>query len=205
MKEFWDTRYADKDYAYGTTPNAFFKEVLDTYYFEGKILLPAEGEGRNAIYAAKQGLEVYAFDISSEGKKKALKLAEKENVEINYEVGDFFDLQLSTKKFDVAALIYAHFPKAISTNYAKKISELIKPNGFLIIEGFSKKHIQFQKKYPNVGGPKNIDLLLSEASVKKDFPNFTPILLEEKEIELKEGVFHNGRGKVIRFIGRKMG
>lgn len=203
IKELWNNRYADEDYAYGTEPNQFFQEILDKYSFEGKILLPAEGEGRNAIYAAKKGLEVFAFDISIEGKNKALKLAKKESVEINYEVGEFFDLQLIKKKFDVVALIFAHFPPNILTKYHNKIAELIKPNGFLILEGFSKNHIVLQKENPKIGGPKNIDMLFSVDSIKKEFPNFGTILLEEKEVELKEGKFHSGRSKVIRFIGRK--
>lgn len=203
MKELWDSRYANTDYAYGIAPNQFFKEILDQNSFEGRILLPAEGEGRNAIYAAKKGLEVFAFDISSEGKKKALKLAKEERVEINYEVGDFFNLQLINEKFDVAALIFAHFPSNISPKYHNKVAELIKPNGMLILEGFSKNHIELQKENPKVGGPKNIDMLFSVESIKNEFSNFETILLEEKEIELKEGKLHRGQSKVIRFIGRK--
>ena len=109
MESMWDNRYANENYAYGTNPNNFFKEILDSLRITGNILLPAEGEGRNAVYAAKKGLKAYAFDISEEGRKKALKLAKKENVEINYEVGDFNDLSLINEKFDAAGLIYAHF------------------------------------------------------------------------------------------------
>ena len=203
MKEMWNSRYADVDYAYGTAPNQFFQKTLDKYNIEGKILLPAEGEGRNAIYAAKKGLEVFAFDISIEGKNKALKLAKKENVSINYEIGDFFDLQLTNEKFDVAALIFAHFPTNIITQYHQKIAELIKPNGFLILEGFSKNHLELQKENPNAGGPKNIDMLFSIDTIKKEFPQFEIILLEEKEVELNEGKFHQAKSKVIRFVGIK--
>jgi len=74
MKEFWDERYQSGTYAYGTEPNAFFKETLDHHQLEGSILMPAEGEGRNAVQAAIKGLEVFAFNISKEGKKKSLKL-----------------------------------------------------------------------------------------------------------------------------------
>lgn len=204
MKELWDKRYANKDYVYGTQPNEFFKEILDRYNFAGKILLAAEGEGRNAIYAAKKGLEVFAFDISSEGKKKALKLAKKEGVEINYEVGEFFNLQLINEKVDVAALIFAHFPPNILTKYHNKIADLIKPDGVLILEGFSKTHRELQLENTKVGGPKNIDMLFSVDSIKNDFPDFEIIELEEKEVEMKEGKFHNGKSKVIRFVGRKI-
>ena len=114
MKEIWDNRYRDIEYAYGEKPNVFFKETLDNLNLKDSIILPAEGEGRNAVYAAKRGLDVTAFDISIEGKNKALDLAKKENVEINYEVGEFFELNLVKDSYDCAALIYAHFPPTIN-------------------------------------------------------------------------------------------
>lgn len=79
MAEFWDTRFAEPVYAYGTEPNRFFKEQL-LKLSPGKILFPAEGEGRNAVYAAKQGFDVYAFDYSKEGQRKARLLAAESNV-----------------------------------------------------------------------------------------------------------------------------
>ncbi|MEZ4956675.1 MAG: class I SAM-dependent methyltransferase [Saprospiraceae bacterium] len=203
MKEFWDERFKDEKYAYGTAPNNFFKEVLDSYPLKGNILLPAEGEGRNAIYAAEKGLNVHAFDISIEGKNKAEKLAQKRNVKINYEIGDFPNLELSKLSFDVAALIYAHFPPNILSAYHKKIGELIKPNGIVILEGFSKNNLPLREANPKIGGPPNIDMLFSIEEIKKDFSNFKIIKLEEQEVELNEGMFHIGTGKVVRFIGIK--
>ena len=203
MENFWDTRFKQDEYVYGTLPNAFFKETIEKYKPKGKLLLPAEGEGRNAVYAAKQGLEVYAFDTSIEGKNKALKLAKQNNVSINYEVGDFFNLKLLNEKFDVAALIFAHFATDIVSDYHKKISDLLKPNGLLILEGFSKNHIEFQKVNPNAGGPKNIDMLFSKETIARDFSNFEILKLEEVEVELAEGKFHSGDARLIEFIGRK--
>ena len=203
IKEMWDNRYSIEDYAYGIAPNVFFKDTIEKYKLTGKILLPAEGEGRNAIYAAKKGLDVFAFDISIEGKKKAEKLAEQENVSINYEVGEFFDLDLIHERFDVAALIYAHFPPPILSKYYQKVAELLEPNGVIILEGFSTNHLPLRVANPKVGGPGMIEMLFSEETIKSNFPNFETILLEEMEIELKEGLYHNGIGKVIRFVGRK--
>ena len=113
MINMWDSRYAEDEYAYGTEPNEFFKETINKFDIDGKILLPAEGEGRNAVYAAKKGLDVTAFDISIEGTKKALQLAEHENVAIRYEVGNLPELKLMNESFDAAAFIYAHFPPPI--------------------------------------------------------------------------------------------
>lgn len=203
MKEMWDNRYSSKDYAYGTAPNEFFKDSIEQHKLSGKILLPAEGEGRNAVYAAKQGLEVTAFDISIEGKKKALELAEKEGVEIRYEVGEFFNLNIVDEEYDAAALIFAHFPPPLIEKYHKKIAELIKLGGIIILEGFSTNHLQYQAEDPKVGGPKSIDFLFSKESIQKDFSDFELIHLEEVEVELSEGDFHKGKGSVIRFIGKK--
>jgi hypothetical protein len=63
MKEMWNKRYAAKEFAYGTKPNAFFKMSLEKYHSKGSLLLGAEGEGRNAVYAATKGLAVFAFDL----------------------------------------------------------------------------------------------------------------------------------------------
>ena len=198
----WDNRYSSDDYVYGISPNAFLKDTIEKYKLKGKMLLPAEGEGRNAVYAAKSGLKVTAFDISIEGKKKALKLATKENVNIEYEVGDFLDLDVINNKYESVALIFAHFPPPILSKYHKMIGDLIMPNGMIILEGFSKNHLKNRKENHNIG-PNKSEMLFSKESIQNDFPDFEIIQLEEKQVELNEGTFHNGIGSVIRFIGRK--
>ena len=203
MKEFWNERYNAEEYAYGTTPNVFFKQVLDEHNLSGKILLPAEGEGRNAVYAAKKGLEVLAFDISDAGKKKAMYLAQQQGVHITYEVGGLHELEMHHEQFDVAALIYAHFPPNLLAEYHKKIGDLIKPNGMVILEGFSKNNLPLREANPQVGGPANVEMLFSVDQIAQDFTDFEPLQLEEVEVELNEGKYHNGTGKVIRFVGRK--
>lgn len=203
MKEFWNSRYKENAYAYGKEPNVFFKKCIDELPAKGKILMPAEGEGRNAVYAAKKGLEVYAFDISEEGKNKAEKLAIANNVHIHYEVGNFNDLSLVNERFDMVGLIYAHFSPDIVSVYFKKIIDLMNPDGYLILEGFSKGHMEMQKKYPNVGGPRSLELLFSKEQIQNEFNSLELISAEETEIELNEGLYHVGVGQVVRFIGRK--
>jgi 2-polyprenyl-3-methyl-5-hydroxy-6-metoxy-1,4-benzoquinol methylase len=203
MSEMWDIRYSKNEYAYGIEPNEFLKETIEKHQFSGSILFAAEGEGRNAIFAAKKGLEVTAFDISIEGKNKADKLAEAQNVSIDYQVGDFFSLDCSKRQYDSAVLVFAHFPPPILSKYHQKISELIKSSGLIILEGFSKNHLSYQKDNPKVGGPSKIEMLFSKESILQDFPNFEIVQLEECEVELNEGLYHQGTGSVIRFIGRK--
>ena len=198
----WNDRYSTDEFAYGEQPNNYLKEQLmqlDT----GTILFPAEGEGRNAVFAAKLGWEVSAFDIRIDGKNKALQLAENNNVSINYQVGELQELDYKAEQFDAIALIYAHFPSAIKSAYHKTLSNYLRKGGLLIFEAFSKQHLDYLAKDEKVGGPKEIDMLFSIEEIRTDFENYEILVLEEKEIELNEGLFHNGRGSVIRFVGRR--
>ena len=199
----WNERYGAEEFAYGIAPNVFFKYALDKYELEGRILLPAEGEGRNALYAAQSSLDVSAFDISIEGQKKALQLAQKHQVEIDYQVGDFLQMNYAKGSFDAAALIYAHFPPNILSVYHQKISELLQSGGLLILEGFSKNNLPLREANPKVGGPDKLEMLFSEESIRADFPNFEILELEEAQVELNEGLYHQGTAKVIRFVGKK--
>jgi 2-polyprenyl-3-methyl-5-hydroxy-6-metoxy-1,4-benzoquinol methylase len=198
----WNERYSNEAYAYGQNPNDFLKQEL-LKISPAKILFPAEGEGRNAIYAASLGWDVSAFDIAEEGRKKAMKLAGDRGVTINYQVGELSTLNYTAAQFDAIALIYAHFPAAIKSDLHKALSKLLKPGGIIIFEAFSKSHIEYNAKNEKVGGPKELDMLFSLEEIQHDFPDYEVELLEEKEIELQEGVYHNGKGSVIRFVGRK--
>lgn len=198
----WNERYSNDDFAYGEEPNNFLKEQLEKLN-AGTILFPAEGEGRNAVFAATLGWSVSAFDISEEGRNKALRLAQKHNVTIDYQVGELKSLNFTYEQFDAIALIYAHFPAEIKSLYHKTLDKYLKKGGFIIFEAFSKSHINYIEKNEKVGGPKDIDMLFSIDEIKSDFDNYEIIELEEKVIELKEGLFHNGEGSVIRFVGRK--
>ncbi|QXP53795.1 bifunctional 2-polyprenyl-6-hydroxyphenol methylase/3-demethylubiquinol 3-O-methyltransferase UbiG [Cellulophaga sp. HaHa_2_1] len=201
-KEFWNERYQDTAFAYGKEPNTFFKEQMQKLK-TGSILMPAEGEGRNAVFAAKLGWNVTATDLSIEGKNKAERLAEELNVSLKYIVGDLEELEFQNESYDTIALIYAHFsPWKISAIH-QKLKMLLKPGGIIIFEAFSKKHLDFQKINPKVGGPRDLDMLFSLEQVQKDFLGFEVQILEECEVLLSEGGFHNGRGSVIRFVGKK--
>ncbi len=200
--ERWNERYRRSDYAYGETPNDYLREQLDQLT-PGRILFPAEGEGRNAVYAAKSGWTVSAFDISDEGRKKALQLAAKNNVTIDYRVGTLDTMGYALHQFDVIALIYAHFPAAIKTALNQALATHLRPGGVIIFEAFSKNHLAYIARNEKVGGPRDVESLYSIDEIKSAFPNFEALELIEKEIELSEGSFHQGTGSVIRFLGRK--
>lgn len=198
----WDKRFSEEGFAYGEEPNNYFKEQLEKLK-AGTILLPAEGEGRNAVYAAKLGWKVHAFDISNEGKKKALRLAEINHQVIDYQLGELQTLPYSSEQFDAIALIYAHFPANIKSAYHRKLDQYLRKGGIIIFEAFSKNHIEYLLRNEMVGGPKEIEMLFSLEEIKAYFPNYEFEELMETEIELKEGRLHNGQGSVIRFLARK--
>jgi len=198
----WNERYSKDEFAFGKQPNNYFKEQLEKLNV-GTILFPAEGEGRNAVFAANLGWTVSAFDISMEGKKKADRLAEINNVTIDYQVGDLQEISFDTEQFDVIALIYAHFPANIKSLYHKTLDKYLRNGGVVIFEAFSKRHIDYVSKNGRVGGPRDLESLFSMEEIKSDFANYEIIELEEKEIELSEGLYHNGTGSVIRFVGQK--
>lgn len=198
----WNERYSQEEFAYGEEPNNYLKEQVDKLD-PGTILFPAEGEGRNAVYAATKGWKVFAFDISDAGKKKALQLAAAKNVSIDYKVGEIACLGYKPGQFDAIALIYAHFPAAIKSAIHRELDQLLHPGGILIFEAFSKNHVRYNSKDEKVGGPKEVDMLFSIEEIRADFPHYDIIELAEKEIELNEGLFHIGTGSVIRFTGRK--
>lgn len=202
MKEFWDKRYADKEMAYGSEPNEFFKNQLPKLDV-GKILLPAEGEGRNAVFSAKLDWNVAAFDISIEGKKKAIALANKSNVSIDYQVGGFDKVIYNKGFFDCICLIYAHFPAHLKSEYHSILDSYLSVGGIVILEGFSKNHLANSRGDSKAGGPKNIDMLFSIDGIKQDFSNYEIIELSEVEINLNEGLYHKGKSTVIRFVGKK--
>lgn len=204
MNEFWNQRYDRADYVYGEEPNEFLRLSLEKMA-PGSVLLPAEGEGRNAAYAARKGWRVHAFDISDRARTKALQLAEKAGVTIDYQVAEF-EAALSgyaEASFDAIALIYLHLPPQLAQVYFSRLLPLLKPGGVLIFEGFSKAHRSYQLANPEVGGPGSIEAMYTPEEVQAFFHPLTAVRLVEQEIELTEGWGHHGKAKVVRFVGKR--
>jgi len=199
VKEFWNERYSNHEYAYGKKPNRFFKREIDRLN-PGSLFLPGEGEGRNAVYAAIKGWNVHALDISHEGKKKALALADKKKVSIHYSLDSIETAPVQASSFDAAAFIFFHTPSELFRIAISKTAKALKPEGKLIFELYSKKQLG-----RNSGGPKSIDLLF-------DLDHFTSTLkklgfklfdIREEEILLNEGKFHKGKAMVIHGVAQK--
>jgi 2-polyprenyl-3-methyl-5-hydroxy-6-metoxy-1,4-benzoquinol methylase len=197
MKEHWDERYSASEYIYGTEPNAWFAEKL-ALLGPGKILFPAEGEGRNAVYAASLGWDVQAFDQSEEGMKKALSLASEKSVTIHYNLGDLTNYQAEPLQFDAIALIFVHMPVEIRQFVHHRLLSFLKPGGHLILEAFTKQQIKNTS-----GGPRTEALLYDPAYIAEDFRTLDFIEFSETITVLNEGPLHQGEAFVIRLFATK--
>lgn len=197
MLDFWNKRYEEHPYVYGVEPNQFFKKSLELLS-KGRIFLPAEGQGRNAVYAARQGWEVIACDFSDVGRQQAEELAARYEVEIDYRVAEFGELILAPNYFDCIALIYAHFPAENRRRYHRRLFNSLKPGGTLILEAFSKEQLG-----KSSGGPQSLDMLYSEEELGEDFQGLSQLQIHTEEILLEEGAFHQGAASVVRLIGVK--
>jgi 2-polyprenyl-3-methyl-5-hydroxy-6-metoxy-1,4-benzoquinol methylase len=198
MQEFWDERFDTEEYVYGKHPNRFFKWFIDNTFQKGSILLPADGEGRNSVYAALKGWDVTAFDFSEEAKRKALDLAEEYNTNIHYKISSIEDFH-TDEKFDAIALVYLHLPSNTRREMHHKLINFLKPGGYFVMEAFSKKQIEY-----NTGGPRNIDMLYDGQKIMEDLNVLELVHYKEKLKEVNEGHFHSGKAEVIQLISRKL-
>src|SRR3990167_4431189 len=202
MANFWNNKYQDLDkYAYGTEPNDFLKERVNDIKPNGRVLCLAEGEGRNAVFLAKQGFEVSSVDISDVGVKKTKKLAELSNVHVNAQCGDLEDFEIEPHYFDAMIFIFCHLPNPLREKVFRRAISGLKENGVIIMEVYSVNQIG-----KGTGGPQTESLLytlneLNEYFVTKN--KFSLIHEAELEREIVEGSLHTGVGSVVQFVARR--
>ncbi len=197
MSEFWNQKYATSDYLYGVEPNEFIKEQLHTLV-PGTILFPAEGEGRNGVYAAQLGWNVVAFDASYEARKKALKLAASKDICLNFHLLDYQSAAFEPNSFDAIGLVFTHLPPPLRSTMHQKYLRWLKPGGTLLLEAFTPEQLNYSS-----GGPKAPEMLFTREQLEADFKGATSIHIEEKVITLNEGPGHQGPASVIRCMVKK--
>ena len=195
-EKFWNKRYADKEYLYGTDPNSFLVEHADL--LTGPVLSLSEGEGRNAVFLASRGLKVHGVDISETALNKAQALARSRGVEIQTEVADLSDFRPEKEAYGAVISISAHLPSVIRNRLYPLIEQCLKPGGIMVLEAYSESQLA-----RDTGGPKDADMLMTTTKLKHEFPNLEPILIQEIEREVSEGEGHTGQASVVQFIARK--
>jgi SAM-dependent methyltransferase len=193
----WDERFDTSEYIYGTQPNDFLVSVADEIP-PSKVLCLADGEGRNGVYLASLGYEVTTVDQSAVGLAKAQKLAIAKQVTITTIQANLADFIIKPEAWDGIVSIYCHLPSALRNKVYQQVTRGLKPNGVFIFEGFSPQQLQY-----NTGGPKDLDLLPTLATLQQELEPLDWEIGQEIERELLEGRYHNGKAAVIQMLGRK--
>ncbi|TLX77771.1 class I SAM-dependent methyltransferase [Labilibacter sediminis] len=197
MENIWDQKFSSESYLYGELPNPGFKSFISSNK-PGKILLPGEGEGRNAVFAAQQGWDVYAADKSMVAMRKAKMLSEKYGVNFNYALGDLMEQDYALESFDVIAPIFFHLNPEIRIQLHQFFVSLLKPGGKLYVLGFSTEQLNYSS-----GGPKDKNMLYSESKLAEDFKELQVIKNIRIETSLEEGEGHEGPASLIEFEALK--
>jgi SAM-dependent methyltransferase len=193
----WDERYSAEEYAYGTTPNGFLVEKVNCIP-KGKILSLAEGEGRNAVFLAKQGYSVTAVDASLVGLNKARKLAEENDVVVEFIHADLADYDLGENKWDGIVSIFCPLPSSLRKYLYKKVIVALKENGVFLLEAYTPDQLKH-----GTGGGNSVDVMQSEESLRLELAGLRFKHLTELERNVIEGVYHTGIGSVVQAIATK--
>jgi cyclopropane fatty-acyl-phospholipid synthase-like methyltransferase len=192
----WNERYAVEEYVFGTEPNEFLVEHAGK--LTGPVLSLAEGEGRNAVYLASLGLEVHGVDASSVGLAKAEALARSRHVTIRTELADLAEFVPEANRYGAVVSIFAHLPSPIRARLYPLVERCLVPGGILLFESYSEAQLERE-----TGGPKELDLLMTTAKIRREFPGLEPLLLQEIVREVVEGPRHTGLAAVVQLVGRK--
>lgn len=195
----WDKRYTRDDYLFGTLPNAFLAAQAMRLCAGQRALCVADGEGRNSVWLARQGLTVSAFDISPVGVEKARKLAAMQGVTVDYAVSDVAGWRWPTAELDVVAAIFVQFADPeLRVSMFKSMLGTLKPGGLVLLQGYTPKQLDYK-----TGGPPQVAHLYTEAMLRQAFDGCEIIELRAHESEIDEGAQHSGMSALIDLVARK--
>jgi SAM-dependent methyltransferase len=189
----WQARFAPPEYAFGKEPNYFLKSCQKLLPRSGRALAVADGEGRNGVWLANQGLDVVSLDFSPAAQRKALALAVERQVKLTIIEADVHTWTYPERMFDVVVEIFAQFssPAARAVKWTG-MRRTLKPGGLLIMMGYTPKQLEY-----GTGGPKQLENLYTRAMLQAAFGDFRDLTIVEEELEIREGTSHAGMSAVI--------
>lgn len=199
--EFWNTRYATEEYVFGTAPNVFLASQTQYLKPGQRALAIADGEGRNGVWLAQQGLHVHAIDFSPAALAKAAKLAAERDVQVAFEQADVLNWSWPEAAYDIVVAIFIQFlPPPERETLIENIRRTLKPGGILILQGYTPKQIEFA-----TGGPSNPANMYVEADLRRWFGDWQIQHLAEHESHISEGAHHHGMSALIDMVTVKPG
>ncbi|WP_102346685.1 SAM-dependent methyltransferase [Bacillus sp. Marseille-P3661] len=194
----WHQLFQDKNYVYGTDPNVFLAEMQKKLQLKGEALAIAEGEGRNAVFLAEQGMNVTAWDYAESGLEKAKRLAETRGVKLRTKLVDLNEAQWEKEQWDELVCIFGHFPEQLRKKTLRAVKESVKPGGYFITEVYSVYQLPYKS-----GGPQDVELLYKPEEFLNAFSDWRIVHFFTGEVFRQEGELHNGLSHVIQFVGQK--
>ena len=190
--ESWNARFSGDGWAYGKEANAWLAERIKPG--NGNALVPADGEGRNAVWIASQGYDTTVFDLSDVGKEKCAQLAKERSVSVHYEVDDLELRDFSKQEYDLIACSWFHVPWTIFCEHYPRMLSSLKPGGEFICEGYHTSQLEMTS-----GGPKSLDLLWDLDQVLAVIgEGFTIKHAKVDTVQLDESNLHRGPAHVVR-------
>jgi SAM-dependent methyltransferase len=197
--EHWQQRYASDEYRFGTAPNAFLKSEASLLRKGQTALAIADGEGRNGVFLAEQGLDVLSLDFSPLAQEKARKLAAARGVTLRVEQADVVNWDYPAEVYDVVAAIFFQFaaPPERDKIFAG-IKKTLKPGGLLLLEGYRPKQLDYK-----TGGPSQVENLYTRELLARSFGDFATIDIREYDAEIYEGAGHGGMSALIDVVATK--
>jgi SAM-dependent methyltransferase len=197
--ERWEARYAVPDYAFGREPNYFLQSCQRLLPRSGRALAVADGEGRNGVWLAEQGLDVLSIDFSPSAQRKAKALAAERHVKVAFELTDVHGWAYPEAAFDVVVEIFTQCstPAERPRKWAG-MRRALKSGGLLILQGYTPKQLEY-----GTGGPKQVEHLYTRAMLEQAFGGFRDLSIVEEEREIHEGTSHGGMSAMINLTARK--
>ena len=193
----WDERYSTAEYAYGVEPNRFLASHYQALP-RGRILSLAEGEGRNAVFLARQGYEVTAVDGSAVGLRKAENLARENAVSFHCIHADLATFAIAAQAWDGIVSSFCPLPSELRAQVHAGVVAGLRPGGVFLCEAYTPRQVQY-----GTGGGDCTDTMQSRDTLLEELPGLEFSHLVETEREVVEGVYHTGLASVVQAIGRK--
>lgn len=195
----WNERYAGEDYHFGTEPNAFLASQQALLKPGMRCLAVADGEGRNGVWLAQQGLKVLSVDSSPVALEKARKLAKRRGVKMEFEQVDLAQWEWGENRFDLVAAIFIQFaPPGMREQMFDNIGHCLKPGGLLLLQGYTPRQHEYR-----TGGPSQVENLYTEAMLRTAFADMDILQLREHDDFIGEGTGHHGMSALIDLVARK--
>lgn len=195
----WNERYAGEEFFYGTQPNAFLASQQALLKPGMRCLAVADGEGRNGVWLAEQGLEVLSVDSSHVAQAKAKKLAQQRGVAMLFEQVDLLQWDWGENDFDVVVAIFIQFVTSPEREQMfAAIKRCLKPGGLLLLQGYTPRQLEYR-----TGGPSQAENLYTEAILRKAFADMDIVQLCEHDDVIREGLGHSGMSALIDLVARK--